>query len=75
MDSEASFNNLLEAISAEPKPFINKVFVVVVPTLKDERYFDLVVGKVEQAFEARTYGKHVSAIVGEEFTASTRRHL
>lgn len=75
LDSEENFQGLLDSIQKEAKPFINKVYVVVVPTLKDERYFDIVIGKVEKAFEARTYGKHVSAIVGEEFQSSQRRHL
>lgn len=76
LDSEESFESIKAAIAAEAKPFISKVYIVVVPQITDERYFDLAISALERQFEKRTFGKHISAIVGDEpFSFQQRRKL
>ena len=65
LDSEDSFKSVKEAIAAEEKPFISKVYIVVIPSVTEERHFDSAIATLEREFEKRTFGKHISAIVGD----------
>ena len=64
---------MISAIKNTPKPFINQVFIVNIPTIDEESNFDIMVANIEKAFEKRTYGKHISAIVGKELSEQTQR--
>ncbi len=75
IDSEESFNNLIQDIQNAPKPFVGKVYRVEFPEeLTEESHFDLMVNKIETELAKRTFGKHFSALVGNQH-ASDRRNL
>ena len=71
--SREDFENVISVIKNTPKPFINQVFIVNIPTIDEESNFDVMVANIEKAFEKRTYGKHISAIVGKEMSEQTQR--
>lgn len=50
LDTESSYKNLLKEIKEEPKPFIQKVYVIEVPEMLENSHFDAVVNTVNKEF-------------------------
>ena len=67
-----TLTELLDEIQNAPKPFMRQLYYVQIPVVQDEANFDYMVAKIEQAFEQRTFGRHVSAITGSD---NMRRNL
>jgi len=72
VENEEDFENLVSALKGTVKPFIGKVFEIQLPQFENEKDFNLLLSKIEHAFEQRSYGKHISAIVGGEAQAHGR---
>ena len=73
IDSADTLVDLLDDIQNAPKPFMNQLYYVQVPEVEKEENFDYMVAKIEQAFEGRTFGRHISAITGSD--VQPRRNL
>lgn len=75
IDSDSSYNNLLSNIKDAPKPFIQQVYIVEIPEDFETKYFDSMVSNIDEQFSKRTFGKHMSALVGTPAPVSERRNL
>ncbi len=74
IENEEDFEKLVQAIKEEAKPFIGKIFEIQLPEFENEEDFNILLARIEALFEGRTYGKHISAIVGGE-AQTGRRNL
>lgn len=75
IDSEQAYTNFIEGIRNAPKPFIGQVYQVEFPEqMTHETHFDMMVSEIEKELSKRSYGKHMSAIVGTK-PVSHRRSL
>lgn len=75
IDNEDSFKKLIKEIQEAPKPFINKVYQIEFPAeITQESHFDLMVNEIETELAKRSFGKHISALVGTE-ADKPRRNL
>lgn len=73
IDSKEAFDNLIQDIQNAPKPFVSKVYQIEFPEeMTQENHFDLMINEIETELAKRTFGKHLSALVGIEGVAQWR---
>jgi len=63
IDSKEALEELKKEFATTPKPFIHQYYIIDLPVDK-ENTFDELVFQIEQAFQKRSFGNHVSALTG-----------